>query len=105
MKCSKCNGKGFIPEYINGFNDGRCWRCAGTGELINNPKTQQKTKKIKKERPEILRLRRQLRENKELLIKFDGKDILSVDLLNGIKEARKEILKQLEMEGVTHEVI
>lgn len=33
-KCCKCNGEGYIKEYIN-YNDGICYDCNGTGAIFD----------------------------------------------------------------------
>ncbi|MBL5769034.1 hypothetical protein [Heyndrickxia sporothermodurans] len=38
VECGKCYGKGIIPMFKHGLNDGTCWNCNGKGYLIQKSK-------------------------------------------------------------------
>jgi DnaJ-class molecular chaperone len=96
MICPKCNGKGYLPEYIHQLNDGRCWKCSGTGTIENNP-TKQESKIIKPKRNnEKFRKERQLKNYEEMLQVYkDRKNLIPYDEIEKLVKQLKQELEAL----------
>ena len=57
IECPKCGGKGFLerPDWIMTDNEGRCFKCMGTGYIVKDKRILTEKEKIQREKAKVRR--------------------------------------------------
>lgn len=91
--CPKCDGKGILSQYIHDKNDGKCWRCSGTGE-VTEYETKPRSKYTNKIKAEINRLKRDVEIVENIINKYpDYQPEKNSSILEGYQKKLKELMQ------------